>query len=327
MYSIRPANAGDCKLEKGFHLRNILFMQNLRNRLPPVNSLVAFEASARHLSFTRAAEELTISREAVSRHIRILEGHLGVKLFLRMHRAIELTNEGEAFRAVVQRSLEDIARSTEGLQGGTRRPKLVVSATIAISSFWLTPRLPRFRAEHREAEIRVVVSDAPMRSITERFDIALRYGDGSWPGFASTHLFDVTSSPVCSPDYARENGPIVTPRDLVGHTLLNLDGTAHAMEDWTWWLGGHGIAPEAELSLLGFDNYANVIQAALEGQGIALGFSGIVDPLFERGALMQPLGTSLSRGQGVYALTPSGTTLKPPAQKFFDWILGEAGVH
>ncbi len=302
-------------------------MQNLRNRLPPVNSLVAFEASARHLSFTRAAEELTISREAVSRHIRILEQHLETKLFDRMHRAIALTREGEAFMAVVQRSLDDVARATDDLRGGARRPKLVISATIAISAFWLTPRLPRFRADHPDTEIRVVVSDAPLRSITERFNFALRYGDGSWPGYTPTHLFDVDSTPVCTPEYAQSHGPIAAPADLVGHTLLNLDGTVHAMEDWTWWLNGQGVTSASGLTLLGFDNYANVIQAALEGQGIALGFSGIVDQLVERGALVRPVGAALSRGQGVFALIPTGAALSPSAQVFFDWILEEADVY
>ena len=302
-------------------------MQNLRNRLPPVNSLVAFEASARHLSFTRAAEELTISREAVSRHIRILEQHLETKLFNRMHRAISLTREGETFMTTVQRSLHDVARAADDLRGGARRPKLVISATIAISAFWLTPRLPRFRAEHPDTEIRVVVSDAPVRSIAERFDFALRYGDGTWPGFTASHMFDVESSPVCSPDYMEAHGPIASPADLVGHTLLNLDGSVHAMEDWTWWLNGQGVSSASKLTLLGFDNYANVIQAALESQGIALGFSGIVDQLVERGKLVRPVGAALSRGHGVYALVPPGAALTPAVRTFFDWILSEAGVH
>ena len=303
-------------------------MRNLRSRLPPVNSLVAFEASARHLSFTRAADELTISREAVSRHIRILENHLGTKLFTRMHRAIALTRDGEAFRLAVQRALEDIAQSADSLRGGGGgRPKVVVSATIAIASFWLTPRLPSFREIRPDVELRMVVSDAPVGSITERFDLALRYGEGAWSGYSSTHLFDVASYPVCSPGYLRANASIKAPRDLAGHTLLNLDGMAHAMEDWTWWLTGHGLAPDAALTLLGFDNYSNVIQAALEGQGIALGFSGIVDQLVERGALVRPVEASLSRGCGVYALTPAGSTLKSPAKSFYDWVLAEAGVH
>lgn len=330
MYRPQPIRSGPdrfCKLEKGFVSRNIFFMRTLRSRLPPANSLIAFEASARHSSFTRAGEELSISREAVSRHVRILEDHLGFKLFRRLHRTIELTPEGVAFRDVVQRALEEIAHCAERLRTRSARPKIVVSATIAISSFWLTPLLPGFRAAHPEAEIRVVVSDAPVRSIGERFDLAIRYGDGSWKGFRATHLFDVSSQPVCAPGYLKAHGPITSPGDLVGHTLLNLDGLAHAREDWTWWLAGHGIAGDAELTVLGFDNYANVIQAALDGQGVALGFSGITDRLVTRGELVQPLADSLSRGQGVYALVPEGAAMSAPVTTFFDWILGQAGVE
>lgn len=299
-------------------------MQSLRSRLPPANSLIAFEASARHCSFTRAATELTISREAVSRHIRILENHLGVKLFTRLHRAIELTSEGKAFRTIVQKSLEDIARSADSLQGNARRPRVVVSATIAISTYWLTPRLPKFRAAFPDTEIRVVVSDAPLRTITEDFDIALRYGDGAWRNFDCVHLFDVVSHPVCAPAYLEEHGPVTMPSDLVDHTLLNLDGASHVNEGWAWWLHGNGVTPRTPLRILGFDNYGNIIQAALDGQGVALGFSGIIDTLLDKGTLVRPLQDSHSRGLSVYTATPGGKTLKPPARTFFEWILSEA---
>lgn len=302
-------------------------MQNLRTRLPPANSLIAFEASARHSSFTRAAEELTISREAVSRHIRILEAHLGVKLFQRMHRAIALTKEGARFTSVVQKALGDIAASAESLRGVESRPRVVVSATIAISSFWLTPRLPLFRTAHPEAEIRVVVSDTPVQSITEPFDVALRYGNGIWPGFSATHLFDVTSRPVCTPDYLRDHGPVGSADDLKHHTLLNLDGPTHAVEDWSWWLQNHGVAADIPLNILGFDSYANVIQSALDGQGVALGFSGIIDQLLDQGGLVPLAGPALSRGQGVYVLTRTGRSLKTPARTFHDWVLSVPDAH
>jgi len=302
-------------------------MQNLRTRLPPANSLIAFEASARHCSFTRAAEELTISREAVSRHIRILENHLGVKLFTRLHRAIELTVEGEAFQAVVRKSLEDIAQSADRLQGNSERPRVVVSATIAISTYWLTPRLPKFRAAFPDTEIRVVVSDAPLKTITEDFDIALRYGDGSWRNFDCVHLFDVASHPVCAPAYLEEHGPISAPSDLTAHTLLNLDGASHVHEGWAWWLHGNGVTPQTPLRILGFDNYGNIIQAALDGQGVALGFSGIIDTLLDKGALVCPIKATHSRGLGVYAARPETKSLKPPARTFFDWVLSEAHTH
>ncbi|MEE8144268.1 MAG: LysR substrate-binding domain-containing protein, partial [Kiloniellales bacterium] len=277
-------------------MRNIKFMQSLRARLPPIKSLVVFEASARHLSFTRAGQELRVSREAVSRQIRILESHLGVKLFVRLHRALELTQAGEAFHAVVRESLESIARSTDTLQRAGQPAKVTVTATIAITSYWLTPRLPKFRAEHPDAEIRIAVSDAPIDMAAEGIDIGLRYGDGRWPGIKSVHLFDVNSFPVCSPGYVQNSPPIEAPADLVDHTLLNLDGTPHAMEDWNWWLAGSGVQPPASLHILGFDSYANVIQAALDGQGIALGFSGVVSGLLSRGQLVRPMERALSKG-------------------------------
>ncbi|MEE8228044.1 MAG: LysR substrate-binding domain-containing protein [Kiloniellales bacterium] len=302
-------------------------MQSLRARLPPIKSLVVFEASARHLSFTRAGQELRVSREAVSRQIRILESHLGVKLFVRLHRALELTQAGEAFHAVVRESLESIARSTDTLQRAGQPAKVTVTATIAITSYWLTPRLPKFRAEHPDAEIRIAVSDAPIDMAAEGIDVGLRYGDGRWPGIKSVHLFDVNSFPVCSPGYVQNSPPIEAPADLVDHTLLNLDGTPHAMEDWNWWLAGSGVQPPASLHILGFDSYANVIQAALDGQGIALGFSGVVSGLLSRGQLVRPMERALSKGYAVYLVVPSSAVLTPNAQKFYDWIRAEACLH
>jgi DNA-binding transcriptional LysR family regulator len=301
-------------------------MRNLRARLPPLNSLVAFEASARHLSFTRAAEELLVSREAVSRQIRILEGHLGVKLFERLYRALELTEAGEAFHATVQQSLESISRAAGALQHPGQSDKVTITATIAIASYWLTPRLPRFRAAHPDAEIRVVVSDVPVDMAAEGIDVGLRYGDGRWPGTEAIHLFDVTSFPVCAPAYAEGGQPIAVPTDLLTRTLLNLDGAPHALEDWSWWLEESGVRKPASLHILGFNSYANVIQAALDGQGMALGFSGIVDDFLASGALVRPMKAALVTGWGVYLVVPTNASLSPDAKDFYDWVLAEAGV-
>ncbi len=299
-------------------------MQSLRSRLPPVNSLVTFEASARHLSFTRAGQELGVSREAVSRQIRILESYLGLKLFARRHRALDLTQAGEEFHSVVRQSLGDIARTAGALQRARRPAKVTVAATVALATYWLTPLLPRFRAAHPDAEIRVVVSDMPGDMAAGGIDVGLRYGEGNWPGVEASHLFDVTSFPLCSPRYIEANPPITQPSDFVDHTLLNLDGPPHAMEDWNWWLEGCGVRRSGSLHILGFDSYATVLQAALDGQGIALGFSGVVDDLLARGGLVRPITTALSRGYAVYLVVPSGAHLVPVAQQFHDWILAEA---
>jgi LysR family glycine cleavage system transcriptional activator len=297
-------------------------MQSLRSRLPPLNALVTFEAAARHLSFTRAGQELGVSREAVSRQIRNLEDHLGVTLFHRRHRALDLTPAGLELEAVVRQSLDNIAQAASALQRRRRPSRLTVTATIAIATFWLTPRLPRFRANYPGAEIRVVVSDAPIDMAAEGIDVGLKYGDGKWRGLKTRHLFDVESFPVCAPGYLKAGPNIAAPGDLVAHTLLNLDGTPHVVEDWRWWLGG--AAPTDTLHILGFDSYANVIQAACDGQGVALGFSGIVDGLLARGDLVRPIADSRGRGQAVFLVAPAGTELSPLAGKFFDWVLAEA---
>ncbi len=299
-------------------------MSSLRSKLPPLNSLVAFEAAARHLSFTRAAEELLISREAVSRQIRILEKHLGVKLFRRLYRALELTHAGVAFGSVVEDSLRRMAHAAGTIRRADRPSRITVGATVAIATFWLTPRLPGFRAIHPDAEIRVVVSDRPLDLIAEGIDLALRYGDGNWPGLRATPLFDVTSFPVCAPDYLAKSGPMRAPADLLRHTLLNLDGATHAPEDWAWWLVESGLHMPASYRTMGFDNYANVIQAALGGQGIALGYSHIVDDLLSEGRLVRPLSIILSKGHAAYLVVPTAAHLAPNVRKFHDWILAEA---
>lgn len=293
-------------------------------RLPSINALAAFDAAARHLSFTRAGEELGISREAVSRHIRNLERQLGARLFRRVHRAVELTDAGRRYQATVRDCLQGLAAAAAALERGGGPSRVTVAATIAIASFWLTPRLPRFRARHPDVELRVTASDAPVETAMAGVDLGLRYGGGVWPGWTARHLFDVESFPVCAPDYLRQAPPLGAPADLVNHTLLNLDGAAHAAEDWTWWLAQAGVPESPAARRLGFDSYANVIDAAVQGQGVALGFGRIIGSLLRQGRLTRPIAATQTRGHAVYLLVPRGATLTPDAQKFADWIRAEA---
>jgi LysR family glycine cleavage system transcriptional activator len=311
-------------IEKKSRARNTGFMQSLGSRLPPLKTLVAFEATARYLSLTRAAQELGISREAVSRQMRVLEEHLGIKLFDRLHRAVALTPAGRKFQAVVQESLENISYVT----GTIRRPgqpfRITVSATIAISSFWLTPRLARFRDANPNVEIHVAVSDTLRDLLTDGIDVGLRYGDGNWKGLTAVRLFGVNSFPVCSPDYLESAAHLARPSDLLNHNLINLDGAPHASEDWWWWLKGHDVAVPRSFKTLGFDSYDNVIQAALDGQGVALGFSGLVTNLINKGRLVRPIGEELSKGLAVFLVMPSAVKPTPRVRGFIDWILEEA---
>ena len=299
-------------------------MQSLGSKLPPLKSLVAFEAAARHLSLTRAARELGISREAVSRQIRVLEEHLGIKLFDRLHRAVALTTPGKKFQSVVQESLESIAYVTGAIRRPSQPFKITVSATIAIASFWLTPRLTHFRTKHPNVEIHVAVSDAPKNLVAEGIDVGLRYGDGSWRGLKAFRLFGISSFPICAPDYLEGAAPLNTPDDLLNHNLINLDGAPHASEDWWWWLKGHDVTVPKSFKTLGIDSYDNVIRAALDGQGVALGFSRFVTKPIAQGRLVRPIDAELSKGLAVYLVMPSAIKPAASVQKFIDWFLDEA---
>lgn len=298
-------------------------MRHLRSTLPPLNSIVTFEAAARHLSFTRASDELLISREAVSRSVRALEDHLGVRLFVRRHRALELTSAGRAFKAGVGDGLARIAKAVERARPGARRRRVTVWATVALAHFWLTPRLAKFRARHGDVDLHVRASDAFLDMAVENIDVALRYGAGRWPGLRARHLFDTETFPVCAPGYLARTRPIRTPADIPRHTLLNLDGDPHADEDWAWWLAAHGVAPARRPLIIGFDSYADVIQAALAEQGIALGFSHVVDDLIAAGRLVRPLPGSLRKGYGVYAVVPADVAPSAEARGFLDWLVAE----
>jgi len=300
-------------------------MPSLRSRLPPVNSLVAFEASARHLSFTRAGQELLISREAVSRQIRILEDYLGLKLFNRLYRALELTKAGEEFQFVVNEGLENIAQLTVSLQNLKEPSKIAITGTIAITSFWLTPRFPRFHEKYPELEIRVHVSDSLPDMLGEGIDVGFRYGHGNWPGFKATHLFDVEAFPVCSPEYIQNATAMKTPADLTNQVLLHLHGQ-HAQENWTWWMEEFDLELPPTIRSFGFDSYASVIQAALDGQGVFLGFSEIIDNLLSKGLLVRPIEYARMTSFAVYLIVPNGKTLTPNAQKFFDWIIKDVAA-
>ncbi len=301
-------------------------MAHLATKLPPLRSLVAFEATARHASLTGAAQELRMSREAASRHIRVLEEYLGIKLFYRRHRGVELTSAGRTFQTIVQESLQSIANGAATIQSHQRSNGITVSATIAIASYWLMPRLAMFRQKHPDLEIHMKISDAPSDMVADGIDIALRYGDGQWKGLRAQRLFAINSFPVCSPDYLKHAPPLQRAVDLLRHTLINLDGAVHVAEDWHWWLGRVGVRVPKVLKTLGFDSYANVMQAALDGHGVALGFTGLAADLLAKGQLVQPLDTELTRGLAVYLVTPRSNKPPPPVRSFIRWMTAEAGM-
>lgn len=299
-------------------------MVSLRSKLPPVNSLVIFEAAARHLNFTRAAEELHITQAAVSRQIHVLEDHLGVALFRRRHRSLELTPYGERLHKAVTMGLEHIANTTADIRRVPKGGELTVSTSVTFANYWLMSRVAKFRASHPDVELRLVAS-APVANLAAAgIDLAVRYGRGRWPGVKAVHLLDNEIFPVCAPSYMAGRRPMQGPEDLLAETLLHLIEFDRNWMTWDAWLRAVGVAGKPAKRGLEFDNYLVLIQAALDGQGVALGGGRLADDFLARGALMRPLEATLRSELAFYLLVPTEVPLAESAARFRDWIISEA---
>lgn len=299
-------------------------MATLRSKLPPANSLVVFEAAARCLNFTRAASELSVTQAAVSRQINTLEDHLGTPLFRRLHRGLRLTREGQRLQKAVTMGLEHIANTAVDIRRMRGEAEVTVSTSVSFASYWLMSRVAKFRAAHQDVELRLVAS-APVSDLAVAgIDLAVRYGTGRWPGVEAIHLLDNEIFPVCAPDYLAGRRALNNPADLVNETLLHLAEFDHNWVTWEVWLRALGVEEAPEKRGLEFDNYLVLIQAALDGQGVALGGGRLADDFLARGALVRPIEATLRSDRAFYLLTPAGAPLSPPAALFRDWILYEA---
>ena len=299
-------------------------MEGLRFKLPPPNGLVVFEAAARHLNFTRAARELRVTQAAVSRQISGLEDHLGVPLFRRLPRALQLTPAGRRLLAAVTMGLEHIANTAADLRRARSDGDLTVATSVTFASYWLMSRVAQFRVAHPEIELRLVAA-APVSDLASAgIDLAVRYGRGTWPNVEAIHLLDNEVFPICAPDYFDGRPAPAGPADLLDETLLHLVQHDRNWVTWDKWLAAVGVDDMPTGRSLEFDNYLLLIQAALDGQGIALGGGRLAGDFLARGALVRPLETTMKSEQGFYLLIPNDIPLGAPATLFRDWILAEA---
>ena len=299
-------------------------MTGLRNRLPPANGLVVFEAAARHLNFTRAAAELSVTQAAVSRQIQGLEAHLGVILFHRGHRSLKLTRDGARLHKAVTMGLEHIADTAAEI-GRVRNPwEVTVSSSVTFASYWLMSRVAKFRAAHPEVELRLVASAPVSDLVSAGIDLAVRYGRGAWPGTEAIHLLDNEIFPVCAPSYLNGRPPLGAPAELLGETLLHLVEYDRNWVTWESWLRAFGVEQAPAGRGLEFDNYLLLIQAALDGQGIALGGARLAEDFLARGALVRPVEATLGSERAFHLVIPAQAPLSPAAALFRDWILAEA---
>ena len=256
----------------------------MANRLPPLNALRAFEASARQLSFTRAAEELFVTQAAISHQIKALEDNLGIKLFMRKNRALLLTEEGQSYYLDIKDIFNALHDATERLLARGEKGAITVSMQPSFAIQWLVPRLNTFNLLHPDIDVRIKAVDQPENSLTEDVDLAIYYGRGRWRGIHAEQLHTEYLIPVCSPLLLSGKKPLNEIADLAQHTLLH----DTSRRDWKRWFkhvdvrGGnvnHGPI---------FSHSAMVLQAAIHGQGVALAHSVLAKPDIDSGRLVCP---------------------------------------
>ena len=290
----------------------------MQRNLPPLNALRAFEAAARHLNFTRAAEELNVTQTAVSHQVKLLEERLGFRLFRRLNNALILTEKGESYLPSIREAFDLLSESTETLVGGEDVRTLTVSVLPNFALRWLIPRMSGFQARHPQLDLRLFTAYREMDFLREDIDVAIRLGD-DWPGLNCDYLFSSEIFPVCSPSLLKRR-PLRRAEDLAGLTLLHVFTSP---EDWSLWLTAAG-APEIPTDRgPKFDSYALALEAAACGCGVAMGRTAFVQDDLASGRLVAPFPLRLKRSRAWYFLWPKGR----PSRKttlFRSWILREA---
>lgn len=268
-------------------------------KLPPLSTLPAFDAAGRHLSFTKAADELGLTHGAISRAIRNLEEQLGVRLFERGTRSVRLTPAGAAYAAEIGAALDQIGLATLAASTPRSAGVLNVSTSDGFAGRWLVPRLHRFHREHRDIDVRLSTSGAHADFIRDGIDIAIRYGAGGYEGVVSELLAEEEVSPVCSPQLLKEK-PLRRPSDLKRHKLIH----DNFRIDWAAWLeraGVTGVDPESGMR---FDSAAYAIEAAVQGEGVLLGRSALVSADVAAGRLVRPFDLALKSRWNTTSSTP-----------------------
>ncbi len=292
----------------------------MARRLPPLNALKAFEAAARHESFTRAADELNVTQGAVSHQVKALEAELGLQLFNRAPQKLMITEAGRDYLVVVRDALDRIAVGTERLLQRQSTGSLTVSTSPNFAAKWLVHRLGRFAEMHPSIDLRVSATLHHIDFAQEDVDVAIRHGDGVWPGLHVTRLCTEELFPVCSPRFLGGPHALRSPDDLIHHTLLHLDHR----QDWSKWLDVAGVTG-ADLSRGPILNQASmIVDAAVDGQGVALARTALVARDLISGRLVRPFALALPVAYAYWIVCPMATAELPKIVTFRDWLLGEA---
>jgi len=310
----------------------------MESRIPPLQSLRAFEAAARSLSFKQAANELHVTPGAISQQIKALEDQLGVQLFVRRTRAIELTDEARAMLPPLREGLAQLAAAVEAVHHGSPTGLLSVSTPPSFAARWLVPRLPDFSATYPDVEVRLTTS---LQAIDKRnalenasidgksladADVVVRFGRGEYPGWIVDRLFSPSYVPVCAPALLRGDHPLETPADLCWHPLIH-DDTVPDLEDrptWLQWLVLAGMPDIKTRRGPRFQDAGLVLASAMAGQGVALAAMPLASAEIAAGRLAMPFDLAIPSRFAYFVCLPGATAARPAAIAFRDWIVSAA---
>ena len=292
---------------------------------PSLDLLEGFEAAARHLSFTKAGEELFLTQSAVSRQIKELEGELGVPLFHRRHRALVLTEAGQQFYAATAQVLTTMRTATSRLKAQSGRKPLSVTTTNSFAALWLVPRLAGFTRTHPGVDVRIMAETKVQDLDRDGLDLAIRHGPASLAGPNAVKLFGERVFPVCSPKLLKKI-PLREPADLKNHVLLHYDDPdgRHPWLHWKSWLEVAGVPDLRPAGTLSFSGFEQIIPAAVAGHGVALGRSPLVKDLLASNELVAPFKTSADPARAYFIITSKTAAGRPEVTGFIEWLKEEA---
>ncbi len=312
----------------------------MSQRLPPLNALKAFESAARHMSLKRAAQELSVTPAAISHQVKALEDYLGVKLFRRLNRALELTPAARAALPKLREGFDSLAQAVAAMRPQSDSGQLTVSAAPSFAVRWLMPRMHRFFAAHHEIDVRVsarmrlvkkggqdsAVERATIENWLEESDVAILYGHGDYPGFRVDKLFALTVAPICSPQLVHGENPLRRPQDLQHHALVHDDtGTLYdGVAFWDVWLKAAGVEGVDTSRGSHFSHAVLALEAASDALGVVATFPVLAAAELAAGRLILPFELHVPLQSAYYLVCNDIAAQRPVVAAFRDWLLTEA---
>lgn len=299
-----------------------------RRRLPPLNALRAFEAAARHLNFSRAADELSVTPGAVSQQIQNLEDYVGAALFKRTPKGLLLTDAAQTALPALREAFDRLAEAASLLTAAVDGRRLTLTAAPSFAAKWLVPRLGKFEEAHPHVDVWLSAGMEVVDFASGEIDLAIRYGSGRYPGLEVTRLLSETVIPVASPELLA-NTPLNEPADLSKHVLLH-DGSPDADDscpDWAMWLAARGVKNVDGNRGPRFNQSSLVIEAAVNGRGVALAKQTLAQADIDAGRLVAPLQIATAVDFAYYVVHPKTKGRLPQVKAFVSWIQAEAAAH